>query len=64
MESGEPAARRAAQQALGHWHQDSDLPGLREAAALAKRPPEVRAASERLWPDVAALFKKAGAEPK
>jgi hypothetical protein len=34
---------------------DSEFVGLREAAALAKLPPEVRAASERLWADVAAL---------
>jgi hypothetical protein len=49
---------------LRHWQQDSDLAGLREAAALAKLPPEVRAACGRLWADVAALLEKAGAETK
>ena len=60
LESGQPADRTAAQQALRHWQQDRDLAGLRDAAALAKLLPEERAACERLWADVAALVKKAG----
>ena len=47
------------QQALRHWQQDSDLAGLRDAAALAKLPAEERAACERLWADVAELLKRA-----
>src|SRR5262249_5144316 len=62
--SGRPAERTAAQKALRHWQQDRDLAGLRDAAALAKLPPEERAAYERLWADVAALVKKAGVEAK
>jgi tetratricopeptide (TPR) repeat protein len=64
LESGEPADRTAAQQALRHWQQDSDLTGLRDAAALAKLPAEERAAYQRLWGDVAALLKTAGQETK
>jgi hypothetical protein len=59
MESGQAAARRAAQKALRHWQQDSDFDGLRDAAALAKLPAEERTAWAKLWSDVAALLKKA-----
>jgi hypothetical protein len=59
LESGKPADRAAVQQALRHWQEDSDLIGLRDAAALAKLPAEERAACERFWSDVAALLKKA-----
>jgi tetratricopeptide (TPR) repeat protein len=58
LESGQPAERTAAQKALRHWQNDSDLAGIRDAAALAKLQPEERAACERLWADVAALLKK------
>jgi tetratricopeptide (TPR) repeat protein len=61
LESGQPADRAAVQQALRHWQQDSDLAGIRDAAALAKLPAEERAASERLWANLAALLNKAGA---
>jgi tetratricopeptide (TPR) repeat protein len=64
LQSGQPADRTAAQIALRHWQQDSDLAGLRDAAALAKLQPVERAACERLWADVAALLKEAGAETK
>ena len=59
LESGPPADRAAAQQALRHWQKDPDLAGLRDQEALAQLPPEERAACERLWADVAALVKKA-----
>jgi serine/threonine-protein kinase len=59
LESGQPADRAAAQQALRHWQQDSDLAGLRDAAALAQLPAEERAACAKLWADVAALLKRA-----
>jgi WD40 repeat protein/tetratricopeptide (TPR) repeat protein len=61
LESGQPADRAAVQQALRHWQQDSDLVGIRDAAALAKSSGEERAACEKLWADVAALLKKAEA---
>ena len=59
LESGKPDDRAEVQQALSHWQEDSDLAGLRDAAALAKLPAEERAACERFWSDVAALLKKA-----
>jgi hypothetical protein len=63
LESG-PPADRAAQQALRHWQKDPDVAGIRDQEALAKLPPEERAAYERLWADVAALLKKAEEERK
>jgi serine/threonine-protein kinase len=59
LESGQPADRAAAQQALRHWQQDSDLAGLRDAAALAQLPAEERAACAPLWADVAGLLTRA-----
>jgi tetratricopeptide (TPR) repeat protein len=61
LETGKPADRAAVQQAMQHWQRDSDLAGIRDAAALAKLPAEECAACERLWADVAALLKKAEA---
>ena len=63
-ESGHPADRWFVQKQMDHWQQDSDLAGLRDAAALAKLPAEERAACEKLWANVVALLKKAGAETK
>jgi WD40 repeat protein len=45
--------RAAVQQQMKQWQQDRDLEGLRDPAALAKLPPEDRAACERLWLHVA-----------
>jgi tetratricopeptide (TPR) repeat protein len=59
LESGKPADRAAVQQALRHWQQDSDLAGLRDAAALAPLPAEESATCAKLWADVAALLEKA-----
>jgi serine/threonine-protein kinase len=64
LESDRSAERTAAQDKLRQWQQDSDLAGLRDAAALAKLPREERTAWEKLWADVAALLKKAGEETK
>jgi serine/threonine-protein kinase len=64
LDSGQSADRTAAQQALRHWQQDRDLAGLRDAAALAKRPAEERTACEKLWADVAALLTKAEEKAK
>jgi serine/threonine-protein kinase len=61
LEGSKPADRGAVQQALRHWQQDSDLVGIRDAAALAKLPGAERAVCEQLWADVAALLKKAEA---
>jgi tetratricopeptide (TPR) repeat protein len=57
--SGPPQAQSALVPILSHWRKDSDLAGIRDAAALAKLPAEDRAACERLWADVAAVLKKA-----
>ena len=58
LETGKPADRATAQQALCHWQEDTDLAGIRDAAVLTKLPAEECAACERLWADVAALLKK------
>ena len=49
---------------MRHWQKDPDLAGIRDQEALAKLPPEERAAYERLWADVAALLKKVEEERK
>jgi hypothetical protein len=64
LQSGQPADRKAAQDALRNWQQDNDLAGIRDAAALAKLPDDERAACEKLWADVAALLKKAEQQRK
>jgi serine/threonine-protein kinase len=60
VKEGSPPRKATAQKTLRHWQQDTDLSGVREAAALARLPGEERAAWERLWADVAALLEKAG----
>jgi serine/threonine-protein kinase len=60
LESGQSADRAAVQGVLAHWQKDRDLAGLRDPAALAKLPPEDRAACAKLWADVAALLNEAG----
>jgi tetratricopeptide (TPR) repeat protein len=57
--SGPPQVRPSLVQTLRHWQQDSGLAGLRDAAALAKLPPEERTAWTMLWADVAALLESA-----
>jgi serine/threonine-protein kinase len=59
QQTGKPADRAAVQKALRHWQQDSDLAGLRDAAALAKLPADEQKAFTRLWADVAALLQQA-----
>ena len=49
--------RAAVQQQIKHWQQDRDLAGVRDKDALAKLPSPERAAWEKLWADVAMLFK-------
>jgi tetratricopeptide (TPR) repeat protein len=64
MKSWWPREAGQARAALVHWQKDTDLAGLRDKDALAKLPAEVRAACAKLWADVAALLKKAGAPAK
>ena len=47
---------------LNGWKFDTDLPGIRDAVALDKLPPEERAALNQFWTDVATLLKKANAK--
>jgi hypothetical protein len=59
LESGQPAARTAVQKTMKHWQEDTDLAGVRDAAALAKLPVAERAAFTTLWANVAALVQQA-----
>ncbi len=53
------ADRAAAQQALLHWQEDTDLASLRDAEALAKLPEAERADWQALWAEVESLLKRA-----
>src|SRR5262249_8995339 len=57
-----PGRAGQARAALAHWQKDPDLASLRDQAALAKLPAQEQKAFARLWADVQALLKKAGAE--
>ena len=59
LDSGPPQARPAVVRTLNHWQKDTDLAGIRDAAALAKLPADEQKAFTQLWADVAALLKKA-----
>jgi serine/threonine-protein kinase len=59
LDAGSPQERLSVVRTMRHWQQDTDLAGLRDAAALAKLPADERSAFEKLWADVAALLKKA-----
>ncbi len=60
LESGPPHARPVVASTLKHWKEDSDVAGIRDAAALAKLPQEERAACKQLWGDVDRLLSKVG----
>src|SRR5262249_25944204 len=64
LQSNAPQAPPAIVPALSHWQNDSDLAGIREAAALAKLPAEEQNGFTQLWADVAGLLKKAQEKPK
>jgi tetratricopeptide (TPR) repeat protein/tRNA A-37 threonylcarbamoyl transferase component Bud32 len=59
LENGRPADRATVLERMRHWQRDTDLAGIRDAAALAQLPAEERTACAKLWTDVAALLKKA-----
>lgn len=63
MENGQPDAVSDAKRTLGEWQQDSDLTGIRDAAALARLPAEERPVFTQFWADIAALLKKVEAKP-
>ncbi len=62
IESGPPQARETVIKTLSHWKQDTDLAGIRDAAALAKLPAEEQKAWRALWADVDSLLKRAGGQ--
>ena len=64
LDTGQIADRAMVQQAMRDWQQDTDLAGIRDAAALAKLPPDEQKAVTQLWADVAVLLKKAEEKPK
>jgi tetratricopeptide (TPR) repeat protein len=64
QETGKPADRAEVQKTMRHWQQDTNLAGIRNAAALAQLPTDEQKACTQLWADVAALLTKAGEEPK
>ncbi len=64
VESGPADSWPIIAQTLKYWREDSDLAGVREAAALAKLPADEQEAFTQFWGKVAALLKKAEADPK
>ena len=64
LQTGPPQARQAIAQTLQHWHDDTDLAGVRETEALQKLPAEERKDWEALWAEWKDLLKKTrGARP-
>ncbi|HEV3262414.1 MAG TPA: hypothetical protein VG013_36520, partial [Gemmataceae bacterium] len=59
LETGKPANRAEVQKTMRHWQQDTNLAGIRDAAALAKLPADQQKACTQLWADVGELLKKA-----
>ena len=59
LDSGSLQARPYIVKTLRHWQKDADLTSIRDAAALAKLPPDEQKAFAQLWADVAALLKAA-----
>jgi serine/threonine protein kinase/Tfp pilus assembly protein PilF len=61
LEAGPPQARAAIAQTPQHWKEDTDLAGVRDAAALSKLPEAERKEWQALWADVDRLLKRAAA---
>jgi tetratricopeptide (TPR) repeat protein len=59
-----PETRRLVAGHMRHWQSDTDLAGVRDESALAKLPGAERADWRKLWAQVSALARKAGAGPK
>jgi formylglycine-generating enzyme required for sulfatase activity/tetratricopeptide (TPR) repeat protein len=55
FESGPPKDRPAILQTLSHWQEDTDLAGIRDAAALAKLPADEQKRWQALWAQVPEL---------
>jgi serine/threonine-protein kinase len=61
LESGPQQERQTVTKTLQHWKSDTDLAGIRDAAALAKLPAEEQAVCRAVWAEVGSLVKKAQA---
>jgi WD40 repeat protein/serine/threonine protein kinase len=61
LESASPKEREAMLFIQTGWKYDRNLAGIRDPAALAKLPPEERAACTRFWADLVAFLKTANA---
>jgi predicted ribosomally synthesized peptide with SipW-like signal peptide len=64
LESGPPRVRPFVVRTLNNWQNDSDLAGIRDAAALSNLPVDELKAFTQLWADVAALLEKAEGKRK
>ncbi len=64
VQTDKPADCAEVQQTLRHWQQDTDLAGIRDAAALAKLPAQEQKMFTQFWADVAALLKQSEEKPK
>ncbi|MFO0957896.1 MAG: hypothetical protein U0800_10620, partial [Isosphaeraceae bacterium] len=64
IESGSTEDRANAALSLNHWHQDSDLEGVRNAEELAKLPEDERRSWQAFWEEVEALLKRASTPEK
>jgi eukaryotic-like serine/threonine-protein kinase len=64
-EGDSPQARQTVSGRLRHWKSDTDLAGLRNAAALAKLPEDEQKACRAFWADVNTLLARPqGSSPK
>src|SRR5262249_2270828 len=59
LDGGKPEDRDLVAEKMRHWQKDTDLAGVRDAAALARLPEAERAKWHKLWQDVDALLKRA-----
>jgi tetratricopeptide (TPR) repeat protein len=60
VRGGQPQTRVAVRQLLQRWRSEPDLAGIRDAAALAKLPPEEQDAFRKLWGRVDGLIRTSG----
>ena len=61
LDNGNAQSNAQVRQRLQHWQADPDLAGVRTSDGLARLPEEERKQWERLWSDVDALHRGAGA---
>ncbi len=64
LDTARPQVRQAVTQTLQYWKADTDLAGLRDAAALAKLPEDEKKTCRALWAGVDALLSKAGSRAR